>query len=143
MLLRPFLLEFAALRAAVENQETKAQRTKELAFAGPGIGLGAGRRSEPVTGEEKGIAQHRERGIAGVIISVEAEISARCRRLLRKSGHNKQETEKKSGGSDGESLFVRASEGELQHSSQGISLAFLYSKKQIGARSGSRTPHGE
>src|SRR5439155_7987260 len=40
--LRPFLLKFAALRAAVENQETKAQRAKELAFAGPGIGLSAG-----------------------------------------------------------------------------------------------------
>src|SRR5437899_7811292 len=36
-LLRPFLLEFAALWAAIENQETKAQRAKEFAFAKPGI----------------------------------------------------------------------------------------------------------
>ena len=89
VLLRPLLLKFAALRAAVENQETKAQRAKELALAGPGIGLSAGRRAEPVTGEGKGFAQNRERGITWVIVSVEAEIGARCRRLLRKSGHNK------------------------------------------------------
>jgi len=88
-------VEFAALRAAVKNQETETQRTKEFAFAEPGICLGAGRRTEPVTGERKGLAQNRQHRIARVIVSVETEMGTPLRDLRGGAGTSKEQGKRK------------------------------------------------
>src|SRR6266571_1542752 len=93
--LRPYLLEFADLRTAIEKQETEAQRAKELAFAIPRVCPFARWWAEPVTGEGKGFAQNGQRGVAWVVVPVKAKMGPGGGGLRERSGTYEKKTEEK------------------------------------------------
>src|SRR6266850_6142697 len=89
------IAQLTGSRSSEEQGKTKSVRAKKFAFAGPGNGFFTGRRAKPVAREGKGFAKNRQRGIARIVVPIEAEIGLRGGSLRARSGNREQKTEEK------------------------------------------------